>query len=99
MPTTCTITFDENPQKVCYSGTLLQGSVLLNLTREKNVRGIFIKIKGEAYCHWTEGSGKNKRSYTGKEDYLNERTHFVGDTYGKQTIYPSPRPPQIERIV
>lgn len=86
MPTTCTITFDDNPQKVCYSGTLLKGSVHLNLTSEKTLRGIFIKIKGEAYCHWSEGSGKNKRSYSGEEDYLNERTYFVGDSHGKQNI-------------
>lgn len=84
MPTTCTITFTDNPQKVCYSGSLLQGNVFLNLTSAKTVRDIFIKLKGEAYARWTEGSGKSKRTYTGEEDYLDERTYFVGDTYGKQ---------------
>lgn len=85
MPTTCNITFDNNPQKVCYSGTLLQGSVFLTLTNSKSVRGLFIKIKGDAHARWSEGSGKNKRTYTGEETYLNERTYFAGGANGKQT--------------
>lgn len=82
MPLTCEIDFENNPQKVLYAGQLLRGSVRLTLTEEKNVRGVYIRIYGTAYCHWTEGSGDNRKSYTGKEDYLNEKTYFVGDNHG-----------------
>lgn len=82
MPTTCEIGFENNPSKVVYSGQLLRGSVQLSLTESKTVRGVFIKICGEAYCHWTTGSGKNRKSYTGKEDYLQERTYFMGGREG-----------------
>lgn len=78
MPTTCEIDFENNPLKVIYAGQLLRGTVRLNLTEEKNVRGVYIRIHGTAHCHWTEGSGDNRKSYTGDEDYLNERTYFVG---------------------
>lgn len=78
MPTTCVIEFENNPLKVYYTGQLVRGNVRINVTNQKKVRGVFIKIKGEAYARWTTGSGKNKRTHTGKEEYLHERTHFMG---------------------
>lgn len=86
MPTTCEIDFDNNPQKVFYAGQLLRGSVRLTLTKENSVRGVYIRIYGTAYCHWTSGSGDNRKSYTGKEDYLNEKTYFVGDSNGNVVL-------------
>lgn len=82
MPTTCVIEFENNPSKVVYSGQLLRGNVHLSLTGSKTVRGVYIKICGEGYCHWSTGSGKNRRSYTGKEDYLEERVYFMGGREG-----------------
>lgn len=82
MPTECEIEFENNPIKVIYTGQLLRGNVRLTLTEEKNVRGVFVEIRGKAYAHWTQGSGDNRRSYTGNEDYLNERTYFVGGNSG-----------------
>lgn len=83
MPTTCEIDFENNPEKVLYAGQLLRGTIKLSLTSEKTVRGIYILIHGKAYCHWTKGSGKNSRSYTGSEDYLREKTYLYGDENGK----------------
>lgn len=82
MPTACEIEFENNPSKVVYSGQLLRGNVHLSLTGSKTVRGVFIKICGGAYCHWTKGYGKTRRSYTGREDYLDERTYFMGGREG-----------------
>lgn len=53
MPTTCTITFD-NPDGVYYAGQMLNGAVALTLTKEKKIRGVFVKIFGRAYAYWTE---------------------------------------------
>lgn len=53
MPTTCNISFD-NPDGVYYCGQLLKGTVELTLTKEKNVRGVFVKVYGRAYAYWTE---------------------------------------------
>lgn len=124
MPTTCTITFD-NRDGVYYAGQRLHGTVALTLTSEKKIRGIFVKIVGRAYAHWTEhcsidhnptrdskGNLKHNSGHyvdyygmpakldctlgeicsaahgliiscfkcnaIGEEDYLNERSHFVG---------------------
>lgn len=87
MTVTCKIDFENNPMKVIYAGQLLRGTVTLNLSEEKNVRGVYIRIHGFAHCHWTEGTGDNRRSYTGDEDYLDERTYFVGGSSGGSIFF------------
>lgn len=88
MPTTCDIDFENSPQKVLFAGQLLRGTVRLNLTGEKIVRGVYIRIHGKAYADWSEGSGKHRRTYTGNETFLDERTYFVGrDTGRVQIVY------------
>lgn len=82
MPTSCEIEFENNPMKVIYAGQLLRGTVQLSLTEEKTVRGVYIRIHGKAYTHWTTGSGDNRKTFTGSEDYLDERTYFVGGSSG-----------------
>lgn len=83
MPTTCDINFENNPEKVYYAGQLLRGTIKLTLTSAKTVRGVYIVISGRAYCHWTTGSGKNRKSHTGNEDYLEEKTYLYGDENGE----------------
>lgn len=83
MPTTCTINFENNPMKVIYSNQMLRGTIHLNLTRTKNVRGVYICISGKASAKWEEYSKSSSDShewdtFKGKEDYLNERTYFIG---------------------
>lgn len=82
MPTSCEIEFENNPLKVVYTGQLLRGTVRLNLTEEKNVRGIYINIYGSAHVKWSKGSGNRRVTHTGKEEYLNEKTYFVGGPSG-----------------
>lgn len=86
MPTTCEIDFENNPEKVLYAGQLLRGTIQLSLTSQKIVRGIYILILGKAHCHWTKGSGKNRKSYTGNEEYLEEKTYLYGDQNGKNAM-------------
>lgn len=82
MPTSCEIDFENNPMKVIYAGQLLRGTVRLHLTEHKDVRGIYVRIYGTAHARWSTGSGKNRKTYTGDEDYLNEKTYFVGGPDG-----------------
>lgn len=84
MPTTFEIDFENNPEKVFYAGQLVRGTIKMTLTSEKTVRGVYIIITGKAYCHWTTGSGNDRKSHTGKEDYLEEKTYLYGDDNGKQ---------------
>lgn len=101
MPTTCEIAF-ENPEKVFYAGQLLRGTVRLTLTKQKKVRGVYVKIFGRAYAYWTEycsvdhdrnrdpnrtSNSGHHVSYSGEEDYLNEKTYFVGGSSGNFLFY------------
>lgn len=52
MPTTCLISF-ENPDGVYFAGELLRGKAILSLTKTKKVRGVYVRIFGRAYAHWT----------------------------------------------
>lgn len=101
MPTTCDIIF-ENPERVFYAGQLLRGNVRLKLTKEHKVRGVYIQIFGRAYAYWTEychtdhnrhrnnstnrSSSGHHVSYTGEEDYLDEKTYFVGGRNAGNTL-------------
>lgn len=53
MPTTCDISF-ENPDGVYFVGELLRGTAKLSLTKIKKVRGVYVKVFGRAYAHWSE---------------------------------------------
>lgn len=102
MPTTCDISFD-NPERVYYAGQMLRGTVRLTLTKEQKVRGVYVRIFGRAYAYWTEhcstdhnrhrrdgdrSSGGHHVSYTGEEDYLDEKTYFVGGSHaGNVSIF------------
>lgn len=78
MPTTCEVILENCPSNVCYSGTLMRAQITLTTTSEKTIRGIFAKVKGFAYCRWSTGSGKNRRTHTGEETYLDERAFLLG---------------------
>ncbi|XP_055324776.1 arrestin domain-containing protein 17-like [Sitodiplosis mosellana] len=83
MPITCEINFENNPQKVIYSGQMmLRGSVQLNLSAEKNVRGVYIELFGGECASWTSGIGRYQKSYIAEELYLNKRIYFVSGGSG-----------------
>ncbi|XP_055327009.1 arrestin domain-containing protein 2-like [Sitodiplosis mosellana] len=77
MPITCEVHFDSNPAKVVYAGQVLSGTCRLTSTEHLYVRSIFIRIQGTAHAQWREGTDENSKTFTGDEDYLNERTYFV----------------------
>lgn len=76
------VDFENNPGGIFYAGQLLSGIVRLTLSEEKTVRGVYIRIYGKAYCRWTSGSGKNRVTYVGQENYLNQTTYLVGSSEG-----------------
>lgn len=45
-------------------------------------KGIYIDFLGRAHCHWTEGTGSKKETYTGSEIYLEERQYLLGNRTG-----------------
>lgn len=79
MSTTCEINFETSRLLKVYSaGQLLRGNVRLVLEEEIKIRGVYVRIWGRAYAKVRSG----KHTYTDKEDYLNEKTYFVGGEHG-----------------
>ncbi|XP_038067022.1 arrestin domain-containing protein 3-like [Patiria miniata] len=80
------VIFDGDDIGVFQSGEVIRGFIKIVLDEAKNdVRGIQIKFVGEAYTHWSEGSGKDSTSYSGREVYFKEKVicwgkgkHHVG---------------------
>lgn len=83
MPTSCSIDFENNPQKVVYTGQLLRGTVKMELTNAKRVHGAYIRIYGEAYCHFSKKNYVGFMvGYTGQEDYFDQTTYLIGGRDG-----------------
>lgn len=97
MSITCKIEFVNNSHSIFVAGQCLRGTVRLTMHDGKNVRGIYIRIGGEAYCRWTRTTNtypayrntshrhhlySYSYSYTGQEDYLNEITYLIGGEHG-----------------
>lgn len=63
---------------------MLRGTIHLNLTRTKKVRGVYLVISGKASAKWEEYSKSSSDdshewdTFRGKEDYLSERSYFIG---------------------
>lgn len=78
MPSKCEIEFDKNSSKEFQTGQLIRGNVHLHLTEAKSVCGIYIRFVGKANVLWNEGTGPNRKCYSGKEKHLNELIYLVG---------------------
>lgn len=47
----------------------------MNAKNSTSYGALYIKLEAHEYCHWSEGSGKNRRSYTGNR--LNYENEFI----------------------
>ncbi|XP_038076056.1 arrestin domain-containing protein 3-like [Patiria miniata] len=80
------VIFDGDDVDVFKSGDVIRGYVKLVLRDAKSdVRGIKISFKGKAHTHWSEGSGDNRRSYSGYETYFKEKLVCWGKS--KQDVH------------
>lgn len=78
MSAVCEIEFEKSPSKVVYSGQLLRGNVHLTLTEAtESVQNISLRFRGEAYCRWTVGFKDDEKTFTSRENYLNECIYLV----------------------
>eukprot|EP00794_Sanderia_malayensis_P020078 gene20078-22048_t len=81
-------------QTLNQNGRNITGQVILNLKEPMKMRGLTLKLTGQAYCHWTEqqGSGDNRRtvSYTGRQELLNMASFLYGQG-SESSMHPSGR--------
>ncbi|XP_071783582.1 arrestin domain-containing protein 3-like [Centroberyx gerrardi] len=66
-----TLTYNVlNDENTFSEGDTLTGRVTLTLAKDTKVKSLFVKVKGDANVHWTEGSGDDKTSYSAFRRYF-----------------------------
>lgn len=84
MTVECEIEFENNPLRVIYAGRFLNGTVHLTVkNEEKTIRGVYLKINGNAHCHWSRGVRKFKKSCSADEKFFCEVIYLIGSSDGK----------------
>lgn len=83
MPIACQINFENNPQKIVFSGQKLHITVRMKLTEEMKIRRIYIQLRGMAHvsfviddCMCVSSYGQSGR-YTTDETVLDMRKCLV----------------------
>ncbi|XP_054746992.1 arrestin domain-containing protein 17-like [Anastrepha obliqua] len=87
MVVTCDIQFHQNEFGTYFSGQLVDGSVVLKADKPKDVKAVILNISGFAITKWREKRFNKKRTYFGREDYMESKTFLMGsETSQKYTI-------------
>jgi len=72
----------ERPTKTYFSGEVINGQLVINLSSPKNFRKIKIELFGSGRVYWTES-----RSVTERDSNGNSTTRTVTDTYSNHETY------------
>ncbi|KAL1274751.1 hypothetical protein QQF64_027565 [Cirrhinus molitorella] len=69
-----------NESNTFTSGDIVEGRVILEVTKEIKVDSFFVKLTGDAHVSWTEGSGDDERSYSDHERYFKLKQYFIQES-------------------
>lgn len=47
-----------------YPGEIVEGCIYINAKATRNYRNLIVRLTGVEHVYWSEGSGKNRRSYS-----------------------------------
>ncbi|XP_003736880.2 arrestin domain-containing protein 17 [Drosophila pseudoobscura] len=88
----CQILFHNNTHGVYYAGQTIFGQVTLSTDTLKQVKAIFLKVRGFAETHWTESrtDSNNKsssESYNGFEKYMSSKVYLFGSSTSAESPF------------
>ncbi|XP_067263496.1 arrestin domain-containing protein 3-like isoform X1 [Chanodichthys erythropterus] len=72
-----------NESNTFTSGDIVEGRVVLEVTKEIKVDSLSVKLMGDANVRWTEGSGDNKTTYSDHERYFKIKQYFIQESSKK----------------
>ncbi|XP_014098604.3 arrestin domain-containing protein 17 [Bactrocera oleae] len=78
MVVTCDIQFNQNECGTYFAGQLVDGSVVLEADKPKNVKAVILNISGFAITKWREKRFGRRRNFSGREDYMESKTYLMG---------------------
>ncbi|XP_077087746.1 arrestin domain-containing protein 3-like [Siphateles boraxobius] len=65
------------------SGDIVEGRVVLEVTKEIKVDNFFVKFTGDANVSWTEKSGDDETTYSDHERYFKLKQYFIQESSKK----------------
>ncbi len=75
-----------NESNTFTSGDIVEGRVVLEVTKEIKVDSFFVKLTGDAHVSWTEGSGDDERTYSDHERYFKLKQYFIQESSKKGEV-------------
>uniref|UniRef100_A0A8C2HPV1 Arrestin C-terminal-like domain-containing protein n=1 Tax=Cyprinus carpio TaxID=7962 RepID=A0A8C2HPV1_CYPCA len=72
-----------NESNTFSSGDIVEGRVVLEVTKEIKVDSFFVKLTGDAHVSWTEGSGDDEKTYSDHERYFKLKQYFIQESSKK----------------
>lgn len=66
-----------NKENVFSEGDTVAGKITFVLKEETKVKGVFVKVSGEARVHWTDGTGDRKRSHSDYRKFFKDKVCLV----------------------
>ncbi|KAF3430394.1 hypothetical protein E2986_10021 [Frieseomelitta varia] len=61
------------------AGEIVSGNIIVDIAKEKQIRGLFVSATGKAYVHWSETDKNKTRSYTNSEKYFQLKCNIITD--------------------
>ncbi|XP_036225693.2 arrestin domain-containing protein 17 [Bactrocera oleae] len=99
MVVTCEIEFDNNPFGIYFAGQIMTGKITLQADMPKQVKGIVLKITGDANTSWEEHSNRSTTDahgrssteshttyYRGHEDYIKSKTYLLSSSENQSSV-------------
>ncbi|XP_043096230.1 arrestin domain-containing protein 3-like [Puntigrus tetrazona] len=72
-----------NESNTFTSGDIVEGRVVLEVTKEIKADSFFVKLTGDADVRWTEGSGDDETTYSDHERYFKLKQYFIQENSKK----------------
>lgn len=66
-----------NKENVFSDGDTVEGKITFVLKEETKVKGVVVKVKGDARVHWTDGTGDRRRTHSDHRRYFKDKVRLV----------------------
>ncbi|XP_015436887.1 PREDICTED: arrestin domain-containing protein 2-like [Dufourea novaeangliae] len=86
----------ERPSATYSPGEIVKGNIILETTKNKNVRGLYLSARGAASVHWTESGSKTEsdgsststsETYSNSQEYFKLKINLLGTSEGDSRIH------------
>ncbi|KAK7933734.1 hypothetical protein WMY93_004630 [Mugilogobius chulae] len=66
-----------NKQNTFAAGDSIKGTVTFTLTEDVKIKGLYVKAKGDAHVHWSEGHGEHRRTHTKYQRFYKAKEFLI----------------------